>query len=127
MAITTLDGGGKSKTLKSTEVSSEHILHRIIEPMTLQETGERDVTNSAVQAPTVTAKLIRIRAKISNVGNIYYGKSGVTVPDGTQDATSGIPLMPGEDSGFLPAENLDELYVIGDEASGDDYHYEVWA
>ena len=64
-------------------------------------------------------KLIAFKAVGSNAGNVYIGGSGVTVVDGTNDATSGWELAAGEETGWLPAGNLNEFYRICDNA-GDD-------
>jgi hypothetical protein len=84
--------------------------------------GERQGSTSAVQLPKVEGAYTYICALSSNVGNVYIGAAGVTVPDGTTDTTSGFQLTPGDRLGPLPSMNLGELYMICDNA-GDDISY----
>ena len=86
--------------------------------------GERAGSATAVQLPNVEGSLIWITALVSNAGNVYLGKSGVTVPNGTTDTTSGIELTPGSSIGPLTLGNLNMLYIICDNA-GDDITYLV--
>lgn len=88
--------------------------------------GERQGSATAVQMPTVSAKFVRVKAVVSNAGNVYLGGSGVTKPDGTTDTTTGLELAPGDDSGWLPASNLNVFYIICDNAT-DDVTYMVLA
>lgn len=80
-------------------------------------TGELDGSTSADQCPTVACKLARFKARANNTGNVYIGVSGVTKPDGTTDATTGFELAAGEDTGWLPTDNLSRFYYITDGAS----------
>ena len=84
--------------------------------------GERAGSASAVQLPDVPCQMVWIKAVNSNAGNVYIGFSGVTVVDGTTDTTSGFELDAGEVIGPLPIHNLNQLYLIGDNA-GDDVTY----
>ena len=86
--------------------------------------GERQGSASAVQLPDVVSKLIWIKAVNSNAGNVYIGFSGATVVDGTTDTTSGYELDAGETLGPIPIHNLNQLYMICDNA-GDDITYFV--
>jgi hypothetical protein len=63
---------------------------------------------------------------VSNAGNVYVGLAAVTKADGTTDATSGLELTPGDDSGWVPATNVNTFYRISDNA-GDDLTYWVLA
>ncbi len=85
--------------------------------------GERQGSAAAVQLPTLACKMARIVACVSNVGNVYLGRSNaVTKPDGTTDTTTGLELAPGADTGWLPIQNLNLLWMICDNA-GDDITY----
>lgn len=84
--------------------------------------GELAGSATAVQMPDVRCSLVKFKAVLSNVGNVYIGASGVTKVDGTTDTTTGIELGPGEETGWIPITNLNLLYRISDNA-GDDLTY----
>jgi hypothetical protein len=88
--------------------------------------GERQGSATAVQMPTVSAKFVRVKACVSNAGNVYLGGASVTKPNGTTDTTTGLELAPGDDTGWLPASNLNVFYIICDNAT-DDVTYMVLA
>jgi hypothetical protein len=81
--------------------------------------GERQGSATAAQMPSVACDYVRIKACVSNAGNVYIGGSGVTKPDGTTDTTTGFELAPGDDTGWLPASNLSLFYLICDNATDD--------
>ena len=85
-------------------------------------TGEKSGSTSAAQLPDITAKCVNIKAVRGNSGNVYIGFAGVTVVDGTTDVTSGWELDAAEETGWIPVGNLNELYIICDNA-GDDLVY----
>lgn len=85
-------------------------------------TGELQGSATALQCPNVACKMIRFTALANNVGNVYLGGAGVTIPNGTTDTTSGLQLAPGADSGWIPVSNLNVFYRIADNA-GDDLTY----
>ena len=93
-------------------------------PINVVAVGERQGSATAVQLPTVSGSMVYVKAVGSNAGNVYIGKSGVTVVNGTTDTTSGIELDAGEMLGPLPITNLNELFMICDNA-GDDIVYMV--
>jgi len=95
-------------------------------PLSSVVTGERQGSATAVQLPTVAGSLINIKAVGSNAGNVYIGAAGVTVVNGTTDVTSGFELDAGEETGWMPLDNLNLLYMICDNA-GDDIVYMVLA
>lgn len=82
--------------------------------------------NTATQMPAVSALLVHIAAKASNVGNIYIGSSNaVTVPQGTTNATTGIEHTPGYSLGWFRVKaSLDELWFTTEE-DGDGVTYFV--
>ncbi len=84
--------------------------------------GEIAGSASALQFPDIPCRLFKLKATNSNAGDVYVGRSDVTVPDGTLDATSGLELQPGDDSGWILAPNLNLYYLICDNA-GDDLTY----
>ena len=93
-------------------------------PINLVGVGERAGSATAVQLPSVAGSMILIKALASNAGNVYLGGAGVTKANGTTDTTTGIELTPGDMTPWLPLSNLDNLYIICDNA-GDDITYMV--
>ena len=93
-------------------------------PINVVANGERQGSASAIQLPNAPGSMVYIKAVGSNAGNVYIGRAGVTVVNGTTDVTSGIELDAGEMLGPLPITNLNELYMICDNA-GDDIVYLV--
>lgn len=85
------------------------------------KTGERAGSATAVQVTSsdLPTKAVRFKAPSDNAGKVYVGKSGVTKMDGTTDTTSGWPLSAGEESPWFPAENVNEFYIICDNATDD--------
>lgn len=89
------------------------------------ETGPYDVVDSgefapgvaAAQFPSIACRLVRLKARAANAGNVYVGPTAVTKADGATDTTTGIELQPGDDTGWLPVDNLDRFYGIGDNAA----------
>ncbi len=86
------------------------------------QTGELAGSASAVQMPNVMCFMVRFKAESSNSGGVYIGAAGVTVADGSTDTTSGFALEPGDDTGWLPVDNLNRFWRICDNA-GDDLTY----
>lgn len=84
--------------------------------------GELAGSATALQMPSVACKMVKFKAVNSNAGNVYIGASGVTVVDGTTDATSGFELGAGEETGWLTVSNINVFYRICDNA-GDDLTY----
>lgn len=90
-----------------TEITSE----------TIDRAYTGSVTVGATAVPvSVTGELSRgveIFAWSTNAGNVYVGDSRITA--GTDDALDGFRLEPGH-SLFYPAEQLDEVFLVGDSA-----------
>lgn len=84
--------------------------------------GELQGSATALQLPDITCAIVKFKALASNAGNVYLGGAGATVPNGTTDITSGLELAPGDDSGWIPIDNLNRFYRICDNA-GDDLTY----
>lgn len=85
----------------------------------VRQTGEVEGNAAATQMPSVSGRLAKIYNQPGAAGVVYIGKSGVTAPDATADSTSGIPVAAGEDTGWLPISNLNELYYICANAADD--------
>ncbi len=98
--------------------------HNVIKTYPTPKSGEVAGSASAKQLPDIDCRMVKFKATNSNAGDVYIGASGVTVPNGTQDTTSGLELQPGDDSGWILIDNLNKLYLIGDNA-GDDLTYLV--
>ena len=84
--------------------------------------GEIQGSAAAAQMPDISCRAITFKALASNVGNVYIGGPGVTVPDGTTDTTSGVEMQPGDWMQFNPCSNINIFYYICDNA-GDDFGY----
>lgn len=87
--------------------------------LTLAFCGERQGSTTAVQLPDKAGRYVRIKAAGDNTGTVALGLSGVTLPNGTTDTTTGWPLAAGEDTGWLPLANLNALYLICTNATDD--------
>ena len=55
---------------------------------------------------------------------MYVGFAGVTKAADTTTTTAGMELAAGQETGWIPVGNLNELYIICDNA-GDDILYMV--
>lgn len=84
--------------------------------------GELAGSATAVQMPNVACKLVNFKAAVGNAGNIYIGGAGVTKPNGSTDVTTGFELDAGQETGWLPTDNLARFYRICDN-TGDDLTY----
>ncbi len=84
--------------------------------------GERQGSATAVQLPDIPCRAVAISAVSDNVGSVFLGGAGVTVPDGTTDTTSGLELEAGDMTQFIPVTNLNVFFIICDNA-GDDISY----
>lgn len=85
-------------------------------------TGEIAGSATAKQLSNIACQQVNIAACGDNAGNVYLGGAGVTIPNGTGDTTSGFLLDAGDQSGWIPIDNLNKLYIICDNA-GDDIVY----
>ena len=84
--------------------------------------GEIQGSATAAQMPNITCRAVAFSADSSNAGSVFIGGSGVTIPDGTTDTTSGLELQAGDMTQFIPVPNLNLFYRICDNA-GDDLTY----
>lgn len=85
-------------------------------------TGSLAGSVTAEQGPDIQCSMVNFKALASNAGKVYLGISGVTVAGATTTTTAGWELQPGDETGFLPISNLDDVYRICDNA-GDDLVY----
>lgn len=74
--------------------------------------GELIGIASATQLPTLTCKYVRIKARLTNTGYVYIGGAGVTAAAGSTTTTAGFELAAGDDTGWIPASNLNLFYRI---------------
>ena len=86
------------------------------------QSGERQGSATAVQLPDIPCRAVAITAVASNAGSVFLGASGVTIPDGSTDTTSGLELEAGDMTQFVPVDNINVFYIICDNA-GDDITY----
>lgn len=84
--------------------------------------GEIAGSTTAAQMPSLSCRLVKFKAVIGNSGNVYIGIAGVTKPDGSTDTTTGWELDAGEETPWIPVENMNQIYRICDNA-GDDVVY----
>lgn len=93
--------------------------------MTTLVSGERGGSVTAVQLPSVQARMVKLKARHNNTGRVYIGGANtLTKPDGTTDTTSGMELNAREETGWLPLDNLNRLWVVMD-GTGDSVQYLV--
>lgn len=88
-------------------------------PYTTPATGELAGATSATQMPNVACRLARFKARSDNAGSVFIGVSGVTAPNGSTDTTTGLELDAGDDTGWIPVDNLNRFYRICDNTSDD--------
>ena len=85
------------------------------------ETGELVGVTSATQLPNQVCKYVKFKAKADNTGTVYIGAGDITVADESTDTTSGFPLAAGEETGWIPCENLNQFFrlatAVGDACS----------
>ena len=87
--------------------------------------GERAGSATAVQLATRVGKYVFLTAASNNAGSVYVGLSNaVTVKAGTTTTTAGIELAAGDSLGLVLKGNLNEIWIICDNA-GDDLTYLV--
>jgi hypothetical protein len=100
------------------------VLNRLSSHAQFTETVSGEISGSTTvkQLPNVKVKMVKFKATASNTGNVYLGGQGVTIPNGTQDNTSGFELDAKEETGWMPAHNLNQFYLISNN-NGDDLVY----
>ncbi|WP_425153958.1 hypothetical protein [Candidatus Palauibacter sp.] len=66
------------------------------------------------------AKMVKFKARGANTGRCYVGvTAALTLPDGSDDETTGWELGAGEETGWLPvaAGDLSGFWYMGDSAT----------
>lgn len=86
------------------------------------QSGELQGSATALRLPNIPCRMVMFVAQNGNAGDVYIGGAGVTVPDGTTDATSGYELKASAQTPWIPCSNLNLFYRICDNA-GDDLTY----
>lgn len=81
------------------------------------KSGEIVGSATAVQLPNVSCCMVRFHASGGNSGSHYIGGAGVTIPNGTADATSGLEIPKGTSTDWIPVSNLNALYLISAHAT----------
>ena len=89
---------------------------------TVVKCGELQGSATALQMPNVPCSAVRFKARSDNAGSVYIGGAGVTKADGTTDLSTGLELIAGDDTGWIPTDNLNRFYRICANA-GDDLTY----
>lgn len=85
--------------------------------------GELAGNLTATAMPNVPCKLVKFKAAYDNASRVYIGGAAtISKANGTTDQTTGFQLSAGEDTGWIPVDNLNRLYYITD-AVGDDLTY----
>lgn len=84
-------------------------------------TGELQGSATAVQLPDIPCKMVMFVAQSANTGNVYLGfASTVTVAQGAEDnQTTGFELAASAQTPWIPVSNLNQLYLIADNATDD--------
>jgi len=85
-------------------------------------TGEVRGGTTAAQLPDVPCSGVIFKAPSTNATSIFLGVEGVTKPNGTTSTTAGFELDAGDESQFIPVDNLNKLWMITD-VNGDDLTY----
>ena len=82
--------------------------------------GEIEGSATAKQLPNIACSgTVKLKAVGVNTGNVYVGMSNaVTTPGSSQDVTTGYELDAGAEI-EIALENLNELWIICDNATDD--------
>lgn len=87
------------------------------------QTGEITGSVGGAQLPAIPCRMVMFKAPKSNAGNVYLGwSSGITKTNQTTTTTAGYQLLPGDQTPWLPVDNLNRLWRITDNA-GDSLVY----
>lgn len=97
---------------------------RVTDTFRIIGTGEIAGSATAAAMPALACKWVKFKALNDNAGRVFIGvTSGVTKPNGTSDATTGLCLSANEETDWLPTSgNMSGFYRICDNA-GDDLTY----
>lgn len=87
------------------------------------KSGELAGSTGGAQMPNVPCSYARFKARSDNSGSVYIGTSvAITKADGVTDTTTGFELASGDDTGWIPVDNLNRFWRRTDNA-GDDLTY----
>jgi len=83
-------------------------------------TGEVQGGTTAAQMPDVPCAMVKIKALSGNSGNVYLGSSSSVTTAGTAtNTTMGYELDAGQETDWLPIDNLNKLWMITDNNADD--------
>ena len=85
-------------------------------------TGEVQGGTTAKQLPNIPCAGVILQAPSDNATSVYIGVEGVTIPNSQTNQTSGYELDAGDETRFLPIDNLNKLWMITD-VNADDLLY----
>lgn len=88
------------------------------------KSGEHQGGTTKKQLPDVPCILLNIKARSDNNTNVYIGGEDVTVPNGQTDVTTGFELDAGQETGWMPVDNLNRFWMVTD-VNGDDITYSI--
>jgi len=78
--------------------------------------GQIGASTTAAQCSDIDLELVNFKAGEGNTGYVYVGNANVTVKsDGDTNATTGFMLGAGDETGFIPTNNLNNFYLITDD------------
>lgn len=85
------------------------------------KTGQVAGSSTAVQLPTHVCSFVVFKAAASNTSGVFLGPdNSVAVESGTaNNFVAGFELESGESTGWLPCRNLNEFWMICDNAADD--------
>ena len=87
-------------------------------------TGEVTDGVSSIRLPNIEARMVKLLADRKNKGPVYIGDRRVENPNNDTDCRCGWPIQPGEQTDWIPIENLGLIWMVC-EWSGDKLYYMV--
>lgn len=87
--------------------------------------GEIAGVEVKTQMPYRAMGMVNIKAKHDNAGLIWIGGPDLTVPNEGTDENAGFALAGGEETGWMPADNLNQIWYQCQNDS-DSLHYHFW-
>jgi len=75
--------------------------------------GEEANLVTGRQFSNVPCSWVNIKARATNAQNVYIGASDVTRTSGATNSTAGFELDAGQETGWMPVDNLNKFYIIG--------------
>ena len=72
------------------------------------------------QLPDISCCYVKFKAARANAGNVYLGVTdAIRAVQGITSTVTGFELDAGEETDWLPIENLKELYIVSTNAADD--------